>query len=406
MPSRDDAPTPPVAVTPPPASAWSGEWTPPPVDAAPPGRGAPRRGVLPPLLAACAVLAIGLIVGAGVVTWHDRSADGASGVAEIAVDTSPARTAAGGAPVDAVGVARQLGPAVGTVVVKGPNGQSALGSGFVISHDANRSFLVTNRHVVDGATDVRVLMPGGKNLKGTVVGADALDDLAVVSVPDNSLKTAVFGKSADLQVGQRVIAIGSPLGNQGSVTSGVLSALHRTIQAGSSGGGASETLQDVLQTDASINPGNSGGPLADAEGRVVGVNVAVAGQGTNIGFSIPSDLARVVVDQLMRGKAVEHPFLGVSFVDELQATEQGKPYDGPGVLVEDVRSGTPAADAGLHAGDIITGMDGVTLDEGETVGGVLQRHRVGDAVPVTVRRGTQSLTLTVKLAARPSTLPG
>ena len=220
-------------------------------------------------------------------------------------------------------------------------------------------------------------MPDGSAFTATLVGADSLDDLAVVSVSTTSLPMASFGDSSQLQVGQTVIAIGSPLGNQSTVTAGVLSALHRTISAGGSQGTSSETLQDVLQTDASINPGNSGGPLADVEGRVVGVNVAIAGNATNIGYSIPANLARQVASQLMAHKRV---------------------------LVRTVSPNTPASQAGFQTGDILVAVDGANIENGQTLGGLIQNKQVGEQVQFMVHRGSQTLTLTATLEERPGNL--
>jgi S1-C subfamily serine protease len=382
--------------TPPPA------WT-PPQPSGPPER--PRRSPVGVILATTGVLAIGLAGGAAIVLVRDHNESSNPAGASIAVDNSPLNNVASALTGnDAVRVGKQLGPAVGTIVVNsGSNsgGASALGSGFVVSNSGDTSYLVTNNHVVSGANDVRVLMPDGKNLQGTVVGTDQLDDLAVVSVKDGKLPTAVFGQSSQLTVGEEVIAIGSPLGNQGTVTSGVVSALHRSISAGSGAGGTSEQLQDVLQTDAPINPGNSGGPLADAEGRVVGVNVATAGQSTNIGFSIPSDVASRVVQSLIQGHQFKHPFIGIATEDQLTATQDGTPFNGPGVLVTNVSNSSPASAAGIQKGDIITTMDGTSLDPGQTVGGVLQRHNVGDTISMAIKRGNQTLTVNVTLVARP-----
>jgi putative serine protease PepD len=386
-----------------PATAWPEGWgTPPPAWTPPPPAAPARRryGPVGVILAVTGVLAIGLAGGAAIVLAHDHYSNSPA-PATIAVDAGPPNsTGSLSTGTDAGRVAQQLGPAVGTIVVNtGSGGGSALGSGFVVSNAGDTSYLVTNNHVVSGASDVRVLMPDGKNLVGTVVGTDQLDDLAVVSVKDGKLPTAVFGKSSEATVGEEVIAIGSPLGNQGTVTSGVISALHRSISAGS--GTTSEQLQDVLQTSAPINPGNSGGPLADAEGRVVGVNVATAGQSTNIGFSIPSDVAARVVQSLIQGQPFKHPFIGIASEDQLSATQDGKPFEGPGVVVTDVSSSSPAAAAGIKQGDIITTMDGTVLNQGQTVGGVLQRHSVGDTITLVIKRGGQTLTVNVTLAARP-----
>lgn len=378
----------------PPTAPWPG-WTPrgqQPPPAAPP----PSRRV--PAWVAALGIAVGLAVGAGVTAAVARSGPSAGPLPPVVSDTSPLH----GTPGTAVEVARRLGPAVGTIIARHAAArENALGSGFVIAQNGSLSYLLTNNHVVAGAGDLRVVMPDGRNLVAQVVGTDAFDDLAVVSVPARLEPVAVFGDSDALQVGQQVIAIGSPLGNEGSVTQGVISALHRTIRAGGSGSAQSETLQDVLQTDASINPGNSGGPLADTAGRVVGVNVAIAGNASNIGYSIPSNLAMSVARQLMAHQQVRHPFLGIQYLSAIDATLDGQGFDGPGVLVTGVQSGSPAAQAGFRSGDILQAVDGVAIDNGITLGGLIQRHRVGDRISCTVRRGGQTLTLTAVLGERP-----
>jgi putative serine protease PepD len=340
------------------------------------------------------MLLVGLLVGGLVVfaVLHDRG----GGVAEIRVGGA----AAGTATAAAVEVARELGPAVGTVIATEASA-TALGSGFVMARDSAVSYLVTNNHVVASATALHVVMPDGHQFVATLVGTDPLDDIAVVSVPSATLPEATFGTSSSLAVGQTVIAIGSPLGDQGSVTVGVISALHRTITAGGGATTSSETLEDVLQTDASINPGNSGGPLADTSGEVVGVNVATAGNATNIGYSIPADLARHVAETLIAHHTVDHPFLGVDYLTSIAAVQNGTGFDGPGVYLRSVSPGTPAARAGLAAGDILVAIDGTAIDNGLTLGGLLQPHNVGDTITLTVHRGAQTLTLHATLVERP-----
>ncbi len=388
-------------------------WTPPGWGAPPPtwdvpsptppsstgGDGFVRR---PLFLTGAAMLAVGLTLGTVGTMVFARDAGGSSHTATLLVDDTPAKQGGAG---NAESVAHQLGPAVGTIIAKQgtSSSSSALGSGFVIAHDGSLSYLLTNNHVVQGATDLHVVMPGGRNLKASIVGTDTFDDLAVVSVPDSSLPVATFGKSAKLVVGQAVVAIGSPLGNEGSVTEGVISALHRTITAGSDVGGQTEALQDVMQTDASINRGNSGGPLADIEGRVVGVNVAIAGDASNIGYSIPADLAQNVAGELIRHEKVQHPFLGITYYTSIEAVENGQGFDGPGVLVRDVRSGTPADKAGFQKGDILEAVDGVEIDNGQTLGGLIQSHKVGETVNFTVKRGGSVVHLNAVLADRPTT---
>jgi len=349
-------------------------------------------------LTGAAMLAVGLTLGAVGTAMFTRDATSGSHTATLLVDDTPARQGGAG---NAESVAHQLSPAVGTIVAKA-SGSSALGSGFVIAHDGSNSYLLTNNHVVQGANELHVVMPGGRNLKATVVGTDAFDDLAVISVPDGSLQVATFGNSAKLVVGQAVVAIGSPLGNEGSVTEGVISALHRTISAGSDVGGQTETLQDVMQTDASINRGNSGGPLADIDGHVIGVNVAIAGDASNIGYSIPADLAQNVAQELIRHDKVQHPFLGITYLTSIEAVENGDGFDGPGVLVRDVSSGSPAEKAGFQHNDILQAVDGVLIDNGQTLGGLIQQHHVGDTVTFTVKRGGNVVKLTATLVDRPA----
>jgi len=386
-------PVAPTAWTPPGAPPT---WTPAPLaasEAATPATPARRR---PALLMSAGMLAVGLAAGTVGTVLFTRADDGHT--ATMLVDDTPAKQSGAG---NAVSVAQQLGPAVGTIIAREPSGD-ALGSGFVIGHEGSLSYLLTNNHVVAGATDLHVVMPGGRNLTATVVGTDSFDDLAVVSVPDGSLPVATFGDSSKLQVGQAVVAIGSPLGNEGSVTQGVVSALHRTITAGSDIGGQTENLQDVLQTDASINRGNSGGPLADTDGRVVGVNVAVAGNSNNIGYSIPSNLAQQVARSLIGHESIQHPFLGVSYLTSIEAVEAGVGFDGPGVLIRDVTAGSPAAKAGFQKNDILQAVGGVTIDNGATLGGLIQQHKVGDTVDFTVKRGSNVIHLSATLTDRPS----
>ena len=343
-----------------------------------------------------ALLVVGGLVGAAVtyVTVRDLRV---GNVAEVQVNGSPA--AAGTVPSE--DVARRLGPAVGTIIATLAQGHS-LGSGFVMAHDSAASYLVTNNHVVAGATALHVVMPTGAVFTGTLVGTDTLDDVAVVSVPSTSLPVATFGSSASLHVGEAVIAIGSPLGDQGSVTTGVISALHRTITASGEGATATENLEDGLQTDAAINPGNSGGPLADTGGDVIGVNVATAGNSTNIGYSIPADLAREVAEALIAHEKVQHPFLGIGYLDSIAAIENGTPFNGPGVLVHTVGKGAPAASAGFAVGDILVSIDGVDIDNGQTLGGILEEKHVGEQISCVVRRNGATITLTPTLVERPT----
>jgi S1-C subfamily serine protease len=368
------------------------------------------------LASGAGLLAVGLGLGAflaNTVGGHSSPTGTASpasasgkGNANLAISSATLPPNAQG---NAVSVAAALDPAVATIVVTadvqnrfgGASTGTAEGSGFVISSSGGVSYLLTNNHVVSGAQSVQVILNSGRSLTGTVVGTDAIDDLAVVSVPDGSLRQVVFGRSADLQVGQAVVAIGSPLGNQNSVTSGVISALHRSITAGSQGSSSTENLSDVLQTDAAINPGNSGGPLSDLGGRVIGVNVATSSGSNNVSFAIPSDEAQQVAQDLIAHRTVNHPYLGIGFLTPLDAAQHGRTFSGPGVLVTQVAAGSPASQAGLQVDDVITAVDGTTLDASQTLGGLIARHHTGEAITLTVHRGGQTLTLHATLVQRP-----
>ncbi len=313
---------------------------------------------------------------------------------------SPAPPVSTGA-FDPAHVVQVLGPAVAELIVTTAAG-GGIGSGFVIAHENGASYLLTNNHVVAGAARVTVLMPDGRHFTATVQGTDPIQDLAVVKVSDGSLPLAQFGDSTKLVVGQQVVAIGSPLGNQSSVTSGIISALHRTISASAGAGTPAESLPDVMQTDAAINPGNSGGPLADADGNVIGVNTAANNTGQGIGFAIPSLIAKRIAQDLIAGKKPGHPYMGVCYQSEDAALAGGTDLPGYGVLVTAALSGGPAAKAGLEAGDVIEKVDGVDLNNGQTLGGVIQPHSPGETVQLTVLRSGSTTTVPLTLADRSS----
>ncbi|HEX6349835.1 MAG TPA: trypsin-like peptidase domain-containing protein [Candidatus Dormibacteraeota bacterium] len=310
---------------------------------------------------------------------------------------------------DAVHVYSVLAPAVGLIIVNTRSGV-AEGSGFVVSHEGGSSFMLTNNHVVAGATTAEVLLPDGRHYTAQVQGTDSLEDLAVLKLPDAGLPLAEFGDSTKVKPGQPVAAIGSPEGSQGfgSITVGVISAAHRTLTGvGSGRGTAGENLPDVIQTDAPINPGNSGGPLADADGRVIGINTAGDTSANSIGFAIPSLVAKRIGEDLIAGRKPGHPYVGVSYQDlaSYLAGHSSSSVHGFGIVVSCVVSGSPAERAGLKANDVVEKIDGTDLNNGETLGGVLQLHKPGDVVPFGVVRGSDQTTLQVTLGDRPAS-PG
>ncbi|GAC1508098.1 MAG: hypothetical protein NVS1B3_09070 [Candidatus Dormibacteraceae bacterium] len=351
-------------------------------------------------------LALGLLFAGGCtthpmgsVTTSPSAKASPSGGMTIPV-VSPAPVTASG--FDPARVVRVLGPAVAELIVAQTTGGRGIGSGFVIAHDNGASYLVTNNHVVAGASRVIVLMPDGRHFTATVQGADPIQDIAVVKVSDGSLPLAHFGDSTKLVVGQQVVAIGSPHGNQSSVTAGIISALHRTLAASRGAGTPSEDLPDVMQTDAAINPGNSGGPLADADGNVIGVNTAMDASGQGIGYAIPSLIAKRIAQDLIAGRKPGHPYMGVCYQPEDAFLASGKDIPGYGVLVTSALPGTPASKAGLKAGDLIEKVDGVDLNNGQTLGGAIQPKGPGDTVQLTVLRSGATNTVALTLADRPA----
>ncbi|GII84944.1 hypothetical protein Ssi03_29340 [Sphaerisporangium siamense] len=315
-------------------------------------------------------------------------------------------------------VAKAVQPSVVSITVSGGAGQ-AEGSGVILSTDG---LILTNNHVVSGAGNggqVQVKFSDGKTASASIVGTDPTTDLAVVRASGVSgLTKATLGDSDKLRVGDAVLAIGSPLGLEGSVTAGIVSALDRTLTVGGesqqqqqlppgwgSGGGfgrqqqsqdTSTTIGGAIQTDAAINPGNSGGALVNASGQVVGVNSAIATNGGDgnigVGFAIPINTASQVADQIIKTGKATHAYLGVNLAD---ATG-----DAQGAVIGSVQQGSPAEQAGLKAGDVITKLDGKAVSGAETVVGAVRGYRPGTKVTVTYVRNGATATVTVTLTER------
>ncbi|HEX2090241.1 MAG TPA: trypsin-like peptidase domain-containing protein [Actinomycetota bacterium] len=283
---------------------------------------------------------------------------------------------------------------------------SGTGTGFIVREDG---VIVTNFHVVEGATRIRVVLPppNRDTFTARVIGGDEEHDLAVLKVPGDSLPTIPLGRSSTLQLGQRVVALGYALALEGgpTVTSGIISSLQRTIRIPDPQAGVTRTLQDALQTDAAINPGNSGGPLVDLNGNVVGINTAGAGQAENIGFSIAIDAAKPMIDRAMRRPAQPVAYLGVSTttLDSGLAFQLGLPVD-QGALVQAVTG--PSEDAGIEPGDVIIAFEGERIITTEDLGRAILRRRPGDRVDVRIiRPDGESSTLRVELGVRPLPTP-
>jgi putative serine protease PepD len=262
------------------------------------------------------------------------------------------------------------------------------GSGFVADTDGH---VITNEHVVAGATSVTVRFHDGQTMKAEVVGEDASTDVAVLKLdhlPDG-VTPLPLGSTSALEIGDAVIAIGSPFGLEGTVTSGIVSGMGREIQSPDG-----FTIDNAIQTDAALNHGNSGGPLIDATGRVVGMNSQIAsesGGSDGIGYAIPIETVRSIARQLEESGQVRHPYLGVTLADA----------NGGGARIGQVRGGTPADSAGLRAGDVVTKVDGQAVSGADDLRRIVTEHEPGDKVTLTVRRGDSTKTLTVTLGARP-----
>ncbi|MDO8473882.1 MAG: trypsin-like peptidase domain-containing protein [Dehalococcoidia bacterium] len=287
---------------------------------------------------------------------------------------------------------------------------AAQGSGFLVDTNGN---ILTNNHVVEGATSVKVILKSGKSVDATVVATDSTDDLAVVKVDASAVAGITplqFADSGAVKPGQMAIAIGTPYGLSETITVGVISGLNRSLSGSS--------MTGMLQTDASINPGNSGGPLLDANGLVIGINTAIeSAPGANgIGFAVPSNVASRVLPDLIAGKQVTRPWLGISGValDATLAKSLGLSVD-TGVYIITVTPGSPADKAGLKAGgedsngNPVAGGDVITAVDGKSVSSVqgmsayfINNKKAGDMVSLTVLRGGSSSTVSVTLGTWPA----
>ena len=267
---------------------------------------------------------------------------------------------------------------------------SALGSGFIIDE---KGIVVTNNHVIEGAEDIVVQVNGNKELKAKVIGADPLSDIAVLQIETEEKFTPVkFGDSDQARIGDWVIAIGNPFGFGGTVTSGIISARNRSI-------GLSR-YEDYIQTDASINSGNSGGPLFDMNGDVIGINTAILGRSGNvgIGFSIPSNSAKIVIDQLIKFGETKRGWLGVRIQDVTKEIADVEKLDKPrGALVASVAENSPSDKAGVKAGDIILEFNGEVIGEMKELPIIVARTEVGKKVKVKIWRNKKEIVKTITL---------
>ncbi|MBA3376173.1 MAG: trypsin-like peptidase domain-containing protein [Actinobacteria bacterium] len=351
--------------------------------------------------------ALGLGAGGGAVAYAVLSDESTTVVRQVTVNGSePAATADGLSIGEIYDRSQEAVVEITASATQFSGSQSAQGSGFVFDEGGH---IVTNQHVVEGASSISVRFWDGSSRAARLVGTDASTDLAVIDVnaPASFLEPLRLGDSSDVDVGDGVVAMGSPFGLEGTVTSGIVSALHRQMTAPNN-----FTITDSIQTDAAINHGNSGGPLVDQQGRVIGVNAQIeseSGGSDGVGFAIPSDTVRSIVTQIIATGEAEHAYLGVSML----------PVPG-GAAVTEVHPGAPAEKAGLRpatgtrtvegqeipsGGDVIVEFDGDAISTSAELQSAVDAKKPGDVVSLTVLRGGKRRMLDVTLGTRPERVP-
>lgn len=277
---------------------------------------------------------------------------------------------------------------------------STIGTGFVVSE---KGIIVTNKHVVvDSGVRYTVVTRDGKKFEIRKIYRDPILDLAVVQVDGEGMEPLKLGDSSQLKIGQTVIAIGNALGRfTNTVTTGIVSGLGRRVVAGDPFSGSAESLDDLIQTDAAINPGNSGGPLLNSAGQVIGVNVATTEGAQNIGFAIPINSVKKIVDEFIQTGSVSRPFLGVRyrFISKDVAILNEVPQ---GAYIQEVLADSSADKAGVREGDIITKVDGQTVDSETKISQVISNKKIGDSLSLTIWNDNKEKTVTATLQELPS----
>lgn len=389
--------------------------------APPPPRLRRHRGRRFGELAAVGILSAALASGGtwGVISLTDdgsapaaSASQGTKGAADVVPVSSASKT-----NPDWNAVTAAVSPSVVSITVQG-NGSGGEGSGVIID---DKGHVLTNHHVVSGAGEnpqITVTLADGKTYKATIAGEDASTDLAVVTIadPPKDLTPITVGSSAQLEVGDPVMAIGNPLGLSGTVTTGIVSALNRPVTTSSTEGQgqspfgqpqSTPVVTSAIQTSAAVNPGNSGGALVDAAGRLVGINSAIASLGGSggqsgsigIGFAIPVDEASWIAQQLIEDGTAEHAFLGVTPSD---GTATQGAASRSGAKIESVTDGSPADRAGLREGDLIVAVDKAPVSSAESLVGLIHAHKIDTTVDLAVIRDGQEQTITATLGTAPT----
>ncbi|WP_291289685.1 trypsin-like peptidase domain-containing protein [Enorma sp.] len=321
------------------------------------------------------------------------SDSGTSGTQTIQIDAEDTTLA------EAV-AAKALPSVVSISAVNERSGEGGIGSGVILDTDGN---VLTNHHVIEGATTIYVEV-NEESYEAELVGADASSDLAVVKIKDidkGQLTPIEVGDSNDITVGEWVMAIGSPFGNEQSVSTGIVSALYRsTALRGTSG---TSIYANMIQTDAAINPGNSGGALVNAEGQLIGINSVIesySGSSSGVGFAIPANYAINIANQIIAGETPAHPYIGVTVtsVNAFTAREQGLSVS-EGAVVTSVNADSPAEEAGLQPDDIVTAVDGESIASADGLIIAAREHEIGETITLTVVRGDETFDVEVVLGS-------
>jgi S1-C subfamily serine protease len=287
-----------------------------------------------------------------------------------------------------IGAAERISPSVVNIEVTASKGGS--GSGFIFTPDG---FILTNRHVVEGATNINVTLPDGSSYQADKVGEDPDTDLAVIRITAPNLLPVTFGDSSTLRVGQLVIAVGNPFGFQYTVTAGVISALGRSLRSKSG-----RLIDNVIQTDAALNPGNSGGPLVTSHGEVVGVNTAIIRPAQGICFSTAINTAKFVAGRLIKDGKITRGYIGVAGQNVPVHRRLVRGHNllaGSGIFVVSVEASSPAERAGVRDGDIIVGFGNVAIPDIDTLHRELTDQQISSPISLTVLRGTEKLVIDI-----------
>ncbi|MBS0958441.1 trypsin-like peptidase domain-containing protein [Leuconostoc pseudomesenteroides] len=357
------------------------------------------------------------LVGGGVILYAQEGIEQSS--TQTTVHTTAIKTSSISKNATATTAYNKVSNAVVSVLNFSKSGQnyeeSSEGSGVIYKKADQSAFIVTNNHVIDGAAKIQVMLHNGKKVTATLVGKDAMTDLAVLKIEsDNVTTTAEFGDSSKIAVGENVLAIGSPLGSEyaSSVTQGIISAKKRLVEA-TSENGQNYGGSTVIQTDAAINPGNSGGPLINFAGQVIGINsmkLSTSSSGTSVegmGFAIPSDQVVDVVNKLVKDGKITRPAIGIGLVNlsEVTADDQKSTLKIPdsvtgGVVVMSLTKKGPADTAGLKKYDVIVGIDGKKVTTQADLREELYKHKLGDTVSLTYYHHSNKKTVKVKLTQK------